>query len=169
MRGPAEVDAALRAAQIPYRRIRARGARAAQAARSLGVEPGAIVKSLLFLADGDPVMILVSGDRRADPRQLQSLLGARRVMIATPERVTQETGYPVGAVPPVGHSRPLPTWVDAALVEHATIYVSGGTVDEMVELAFEDLLRATGGQVADVSTTGERPAESEEAPCASES
>jgi len=169
MRGPAEVDAALRAAQTPYRRIRARGARAAQAARSLGVEPGAIVKSLLFLADGDPVMILVSGDRRADPRQLQSLLGARRVMIATPERVTQETGYPVGAVPPVGHSRPLPTWVDAALVEHATIYVSGGTVDEMVELAFEDLLRATGGQVADVSTTGERPAEPEEASCASES
>jgi len=169
VRGPAEVDAALRAGQIPYCRIRARAARAAQAARSLGVEPGAIVKSLLFLADGNPVMILVSGDRRADPQRLQSLLGARRVMIATPERVAQETGYPVGAVPPVGHARPLPAWVDAALAHHATVYVSGGAVDEMVELAFEDLLRATGGQVAAVSTAGDRPAESEEAPCASES
>jgi Cys-tRNA(Pro) deacylase len=169
VRGPAEVDAALRVGQIPYRRIRARAARAAQAARSLGVEPGAIVKSLLFLADGNPVMILVSGDQRADPQRLQSLLGARRVMIATPERVTQETGYPVGAVPPVGHTRPLPAWVDAALADHATVYVSGGAVDEMVELAFEDLLRATGGQVAAVSTAGDRPADPEEAPCASES
>jgi len=150
--GPAQVEAALRAQGIPYRRIPAEAARAEQAARSLGVESGAVVKSLLFLADGKPVLVLVGGDRRADPGRLRRTLGARRVMIAPPERVTRETGYPPGAVPPLGHAQRLLTWIDAGLAEHATVYVSGGAPDVMIALAFEDLCRATGGRVADVST-----------------
>jgi len=148
------VEAALRACGVPYRLVQAGGARADQAARSLGVEPSAVVKSLLFLADGQPVLVLVGGDRRADPHRLRHVLGARRVMIAPPRRVQEATGYPPGAVPPVGHREPLPTWVDTALTEHTTVYTSGGAPDVMAALGFQDLLRATGGRLANVSTSG---------------
>ena len=146
------VEEALRARNVGYQRVRAGGARADQAARALGVEPGAVVKSLLFLADGEPALVLVGGDRRADPKRLRELLGARRVMIAPPERVEAETGFPPGAVPPVGHPRPLPTWIDEDLGRHATLYASGGAPDVMVALAFDDLVRATGGRVAQIGS-----------------
>ncbi len=142
------MEEALQRLGVAYRQIQAGGARADQAARSLGVEPGAVVKSLLFLADGEPVLVLVGGDRRADPVRLRELLGSRRVMIAPPERVEEETGFPPGAVPPVGHPAPLPTWIDAALVHHPTLYCSGGAPDVMVALSSQDLLRATGGRIA---------------------
>lgn len=150
---PSRVASLLQAQGISCQPIRAEGARADQAAHSLGVAPRAVVKSLLFLADDRPVMVLVAGDRRADHQRLRQVLGARRVTIAPPERVIKETGYPPGAVPPVGHTSPLPTWVDAALADCPTVYISGGAPDVMVALAFEDLLRATGGQVADISVT----------------
>ncbi len=153
LRGPADVETVLREQGIPYRRIDvAEAARADQAARSLGVEPGAVVKSLLFLADGEPVLILVGGDRRADPKRLRQALKARRVMIAPPERVTEETGYPPGAVPPVGHPRPLPTWIDEDLSAHPTVYVSGGAQNVMIALSFSDLSRVTRGRRAPIGT-----------------
>lgn len=153
MRGPADVEVMLRAREVPYRRIDvAEAARADQAARSLGVDPGAVVKSLLFLADGEPVLVLVGGDRRVDPKRLRQVLKARRVMIAPPERVTQETGYPPGAVPPVGHPRPLPTWIDEGLSAHATVYVSGGAQNVMIALSFSDLSRVTRGRRALIGT-----------------
>ena len=156
LRGPADVEAVLQAEGIPYRRIEvAEAARADQAARSLGVDPGAVVKSLLFLANGDPVLILVGGDRRADPRRLREVLKARRGMIAPPGRGTQETGYPPGAVPPVGHLRPLPTWIDEGLSAYATVYASGGAPNVMLALSFEDLLRATRGTVAGIKEEGQ--------------
>lgn len=151
LRGPSDVETALGALGIRCRSVRASGSTAVEAARSLGVELGAIVKSLLFLADDAPVLVLVAGDRRADSRRLEQLLGARRVKIASPERVTEETGYPPGAVPPLGHVRPLPVWIDGALAAHPTVYASGGASDLLIALAFEDLLRATGGRVVEVS------------------
>lgn len=160
-RGPAEVEAALEERGIPYRRFDARASRAIDAAQSLGVELGAIVKSLLFLVDGTPALILVGGDRRADPARLRDELGARRVMIAPRPRVTQETGYPPGAVSPIAHARSLPTWIDRGLAEHETVYVSGGATDVMIGLAFEDLLRLTHGQVIDAADTGSLHAQGE--------
>lgn len=152
LRGPANVETVLREQGIPYRRVDvAEAARADQAARSLGVDPGAVVKSLLFLADGEPVLILVGGDRRVDPKRLRQALKARRVMIAPPERVTKETGYPPGAVPPVGHPRPLPTWIDEGLSAHTTVYVSGGAQDVMLAIPFSALLRATGGRLVPIA------------------
>ena len=150
-RGPGDVDAALSASGVTYRRFEAKAARASQAADSLGVELGAVVKTLLFLVDGTPVLVLIGGDRRADTEKLKALLRARRVMIAKPDRVLAETGYPVGAVPPVGHVQRLPTWLDAGLSEYETVYVSGGARDMMVAIGFDDLLQATGGSVADAS------------------
>lgn len=159
--GPAEVEAVLQTHGISYRRFTAKASRATEAAQSLGVELGAVVKSLLFLVDSMPALILIGGDRRADPARLQEELHARRVMIASRRRVTEETGYPPGAVPPIGHARSLPTWLDRGLVEHETVYVSGGATDVMIGLAFEDLLRLTQGQVIDVADRGSLHAEDE--------
>ena len=151
LRGPSDVEAALATAGVSYRRFEAKAARASQAAESLGVALGAVVKSLLFLVDGAPMLVLVGGDRRADTEKLKDRLRARRVMIADPERVMAETGYPVGAVPPFGLAQRLPVWIDAGLAEHETVYVSGGARDVMIGLLFDDLLRIAGGKVVDVS------------------
>ncbi len=148
--GVRDVEAALEGLEVPFRSIRAEGASALQAARSLNAPLSAIVKSLLFLADGEPVLVLVGGDRRADPRRLKQVLGARRVMIASRERVAEETGFPPGAVPPLGHRRLLPTWIDSALADHETIYVSGGAPDMMLALRFQDLVGATNGRLAGI-------------------
>jgi prolyl-tRNA editing enzyme YbaK/EbsC (Cys-tRNA(Pro) deacylase) len=92
-------------------------ARSAQdAADALGVELGAIVKSLLFTIDGAPVMALVAGDRRCDIRALPSAFGRSGLVLrADAERVRAVTGYVIGGVPPLGHPRPLPTAIDDSL------------------------------------------------------
>ncbi|MFL7793329.1 MAG: YbaK/EbsC family protein, partial [Anaerolineae bacterium] len=102
MKGPERVQAALEAAGLSTEVVRlSDSARTAQlAAEAIGTELGSIVKSLIFLADGEPVLVLVAGDRRAAPDKLKALLRARRVMIADAEHVKNETGFSIGGVPP---------------------------------------------------------------------
>jgi len=129
-------------------------ARTAQlAADALGTALGSIVKSLLFLADGEPVLVLVAGDRRADPARLRELLGARRVEIADAEGVRRETGFSIGGVPPIGHSQPLPTWIDESLGRFETVYAAAGHPRAVFPVAFEALMRITGGRMAAVTET----------------
>ena len=113
MKGPQRVQAALRelGVEIEVLELDASTRTAQQAADAIGAELGSIVKSLVFLADGKPVIVLVAGDRRADPAKLKALLGARRVMIANAEQVRQATGYAIGGVPPLGHEAPLAVWM----------------------------------------------------------
>ncbi len=153
MKGPARVQAALETAGLDITIIKLQeSARTAQlAADALDTALGSIVKSLLFLADGEPVLVLVAGDRRADPAKLKELLGARRVMIADAERVRNETGFSIGGVPPVGHQRSLPTWIDASLGRFETVYAAAGHPQTVFPIAFEALVRVTGGRVADVT------------------
>lgn len=127
-------------------------ARTAQlAAEAIGTELGSIVKSLVFLADGSPVLVLVAGDRRADPVKLKELLRARRVMIAGAERVKRETGFTIGGVPPVGHLRVLPTWVDESLSRFETVYAAAGHPHAVFPISFEALVQLTDGHVADIT------------------
>jgi len=159
--GPERVQAALEAAGVETQVVELQeSARTAQqAADALSVPLGSIVKSLVFLADGEPVLVLVAGDRRADPAKLRGLLKARRVMIADVERVKAETGFSIGGVPPVCHRRPLPTWVDESLARFETAYAAAGHPHAVFPIAFELLVDVTGGCVADV-TEGE-PTEGE--------
>jgi prolyl-tRNA editing enzyme YbaK/EbsC (Cys-tRNA(Pro) deacylase) len=153
MKGPARVQAALAAAglDIPVVKLE-KSARTAQlAADALDTTLGSIVKSLVFLADGEPVLVLVAGDRRADPTRLKQLLGCRRVMIATAERVQKETGFSIGGVPPVGHLRPLPTWIDTSLARFETVYAAAGHPHAVFPIPYKALVRITGGHVAEVT------------------
>ena len=72
-------------------------------------------------------------------------------MIADAEGVRRETGFSIGGVPPVGHSKPLPTWIDASLGRFETVYAAAGHPQAVFPVAFEILVRITGGHVADVT------------------
>jgi prolyl-tRNA editing enzyme YbaK/EbsC (Cys-tRNA(Pro) deacylase) len=153
MKGPERVQAALEAVGLSIDIVKLEdSARTAQlAADAIGTELGSIVKSLVFLADGEPVLVLVAGDRRADPAKLKQLLGVRRAMIADADRVKQETGFAIGGVPPVGHLKPLPTWIDSSLGRFGTVYAAAGHPHAVFPIPYEALIRVTGGQVADVT------------------
>lgn len=121
------------------------------AAEAIGTELGSIVKSLLFLADGKPTLVLVAGDRRADTRKLAQALGAQKVQIADADTVRAETGFAIGGVPPVGHQKPLPTLIDRSLSRFETVYAAAGAPNAIFPIPYEKLLQITAGRVADVT------------------
>jgi len=128
---------------------------AALAAQALHTELGSIVKSLVFVADGAPVLVLVAGDRRADVGCLKKLLKADKVAIADADTVRAATGFAIGGVPPVGHAQSLPTWIDRSLGRFDTVYAAAGGPYAVFPISFAALVQVTGGQVVDVSENSE--------------
>jgi prolyl-tRNA editing enzyme YbaK/EbsC (Cys-tRNA(Pro) deacylase) len=124
---------------------------AAAAAVALGCELGAIANSLVFDADGTPLLILASGAHRVDTAKVAGLVGARRVRRAAPEFVLAATGQEVGGVAPVGHPAPLRTVVDTDLAAFPVLWAGGGDHHTMFAVTFAELLRVTGGQPAVVA------------------
>jgi Cys-tRNA(Pro) deacylase len=121
------------------------------AAEAIGTELGSIVKSLVFLADGKPALVLVAGDKRADTKKLAQVLEAKKVKIADADTVRAETGFAIGGVPPVGHHAPLPTLIDQSLGRFETVYAAAGAPRAVFPIAYNMLLQVTAGQVADVT------------------
>ncbi len=126
------------------------GATAREAAEALGVELGAIVKSLLFLVGPDPVLVLVAGDRRCDPEVLPQLTGlegeVRKADAATVQKVT---GFSIGGVAPVGSLTPLPTVIDASLGRFPRLYAAAGHPHCLFETTLDELIFLTGGKVSE--------------------
>jgi len=120
-----------------------------QAADAVGVHVGQIAKSLVFTVDGEPVMVIASGVNRVDERKLGRLAGGK-VRRADVETVKRATGYSIGGVPPFAHETALPIWVDEDLLRHDLIYAAAGVPECVFPLTPDELLRATGGRVADV-------------------
>jgi prolyl-tRNA editing enzyme YbaK/EbsC (Cys-tRNA(Pro) deacylase) len=124
---------------------------AAAAAEVLGCEVGAIANSLVFAADGAPLLVLASGAHRVDTAKVAALVGAERVRRASPEFVLAATGQEVGGVAPVGHPAPLRTVVDVDLAAFPLLWAGGGDHHTMFSASYDDLLRVTGGQSASVA------------------
>ena len=124
---------------------------AAEAAAALGCEPGAIVKSLLFAADGAPVLVLTSGRHAVDTHRIGALLGAEHVTRADPDLVRDATGFPIGGVAPVGHPHLLRTLVDVALEDYDVVWAAAGTPHTVFPTTCAELLRITGGEPAQVA------------------
>lgn len=123
---------------------------AEDAARSLGVEVGAIVKSLVFTVAGEPVMALVSGDRRCDAGALARALGREgTVRRADADTVRAATGFAIGGVAPLGHPGPLPMAIDAALGRFDTVYAAAGHPHCVFATSLGELARITGAVVAE--------------------
>jgi len=123
---------------------------AADAAVAIGCEIGQIVKSLVFMADGRPLLALTSGANRADVTRLAELAGAVEVRRATPEEAREATGFAVGGTPPFGHPGPLRVLVDRDVLVHDEVWAAAGTPDSVFPLSPQDLLRVSGGRVADL-------------------
>lgn len=124
---------------------------AEDAARAIGVEVAQIVKSLIFLADGSPVVALVGGDRRLDESKLATAAGASATGRATAEQVREATGYPIGGIPPFGHASTLPTFVDRELMTHDEVWAAAGTPNANFAITPDELVRVTGGLVSDLA------------------
>jgi prolyl-tRNA editing enzyme YbaK/EbsC (Cys-tRNA(Pro) deacylase) len=125
---------------------------AVQAAAALEVTVGAIANSLVFDADGEPLLVLTSGAHRADTAMLAALLPASHVRMADPDFVRSHTGQPIGGVAPVGHPRSIRTLVDDQLRHHPVVWAAAGHPKAVFPTTFEELLALTGGRAAAVAS-----------------
>lgn len=116
---------------------------AAAAAAALGVDVGQIANSLVFDADGEPLLVLTSGAHRADLARLAAVVGAARVRRASPEFVREHTGQPIGGVAPLGHPTPLRTLADQALAQYAEVWAAGGVPRAVFPTTYPELARIT--------------------------
>ena len=146
------VRAALRAASLnaDIQEFPAGTRTAEDAARALGTTVAQIVKSLVFLADGRPVLALVSGANRVDERKLAAACGAQRIVKADAETVREATGFGIGGVPPLGHRRPLRSFIDQDLLRHDLVYAAAGTPTAVFPVTPGELIRASGAQPVDL-------------------
>lgn len=124
-----------------------------EAADAIGTELGSIVKSLCFFIDGEPVVVLGSGDQRMDERKLGALRGVSRkkVRMATVEQSIEVTGYAPGGVPPVGHRSRLPIYIDDTLARYETVYAAAGSLNTIFPISLKTLVEVTGGEVIDIA------------------
>jgi len=126
---------------------------AQQAADALGTTVSQIVKSLVFMAGEAPLLVETSGSNRVDTGKLEKLLKTS-VRRASADEVRQFTGFAIGGVPPVGHAHPIKTLIDQDLMQYQEIFAAGGIPEAIFRTTSQDLLRMTGGQVADVKEDG---------------
>ncbi len=124
---------------------------AADAARAVGCSVGQIVKSLVFLADDRPVLVLTSGANLVDTDKIAKQMDAAEVRKADADQARAATGYAIGGTPPFGHVRPLEVLIDQDLTRLGTVWAAAGTPRHVFALASGDLVRATGGRVCDVA------------------
>jgi Cys-tRNA(Pro) deacylase len=104
----------------------------AEAAAAVGAEEAQIAKTLVFVADGDPVLVVASGAHRVDTDLLADVFDAAQIRQASPDEVRVATGYPVGGVSPLGCG--LPIAFDEELLQHDKIYAAGGDGNTLFEV-----------------------------------
>jgi len=130
---------------------------AADAATAIGCHVDQIVKSLVFMADTDPVLVLTSGGNRVDVVKVGRQRDAATVRKADAQEVRAGTGYAIGGTPPFGHARDLPVLVDRHLTGFEVVWAAAGTPRHVFPLAPGDLVAATGGRVADIALVEDGP------------
>jgi prolyl-tRNA editing enzyme YbaK/EbsC (Cys-tRNA(Pro) deacylase) len=123
---------------------------AADAAAAIGVDVGAIVKSLIFAVDGDIVLAYVSGANQLDERKLAAAADGATCSRVDADTVRAVTGYPIGGVPPFGPTTPLRVFVDPDLLVHDEVWAAAGTWNDVFAITPDDLVRASGGTVVDL-------------------
>jgi prolyl-tRNA editing enzyme YbaK/EbsC (Cys-tRNA(Pro) deacylase) len=123
---------------------------AKEAADALGIEVGQIASSLIFLADGEPVLVIASGGHRVDTMQLAMILEVNDITKADADDVRKATGFAIGGVAPVGHPHPLRTIVDIALSRYDEVWAAGGHPHYVFPTSYDELLRITAGEAAEV-------------------
>ncbi len=118
---------------------------AVRAAEQMGIAVGQIANSLVFSADGSPVLILASGAHKVDTDLIAQFLGAQSVHRPDADFVREHTGQPIGGVAPLGHPAPIRTIVDEALAQYDAVWAAGGHPHYVFPTTFDELVRITGG------------------------
>jgi Cys-tRNA(Pro) deacylase len=111
------------------------------AARAIGCDVSAIVKSLVFCVDDEPVVALVPGDLRLDTGKLASAAGGEKARRASLDEVREATGFAAGGTPPFGHARPLRVFADPALRRNDPVWAAAGTPTTVFPISLDDLHR----------------------------
>ena len=128
------------------------GTRTAEdAARAIGCSLGQIVKSLVFICDGRPVLALLPGDRRADPLKIAAAAGARYARVAAHHEVRSATGFEPGAVAPFAAAETTKVLLERELLRHPLVWAGAGSTNHMVGLSPLDIARVTRAEVTDLS------------------
>ena len=123
---------------------------AADAAAAIGVTVGQIVKSLVFGVDNEIVMALVSGSNQLDEKKLALAAGGAKCARVDADAVREATGYPIGGVPPFGHSTQLRVFVDPDLLQYDEVWAAAGTWNDNFGANPNDIVRVAGGLVTDL-------------------
>ncbi|MCX6815527.1 MAG: aminoacyl-tRNA deacylase [Candidatus Aenigmarchaeota archaeon] len=120
------------------------------AARLTGIALERLTKSLIFLVDAEPVVVIIPGNRKASMEKLKKLFMTKDVSLVPFENASEYSGYEPGGTPPLHHKNVKKTIIDRSLVDYATIYGGGGSRTKIVELKPEDIIRLTDATIADV-------------------
>ena len=139
-----------RGLEISTRRFPEGTKTAADAAAAIGVTVGQIVKSLVFGVDNEIVMALVSGSNQLDEKKLALAAGGAKCARVDADAVREATGYPIGGVPPFGHSTQLRVFVDPDLLQYEEVWAAAGTWNDNFGAAPADIVRVSGGIVTDL-------------------
>jgi Cys-tRNA(Pro) deacylase len=123
---------------------------AADAAAAIGVEIGQIVKSLIFAVDGDVVLAYVSGANQLDEKKLAAAAGGLKCSRVDADTVRTATGFPIGGVPPFGHTTHLRIFIDPDLLEFDEVWAAAGTWNDVFGIEPHKLVEASEGLITDL-------------------
>jgi prolyl-tRNA editing enzyme YbaK/EbsC (Cys-tRNA(Pro) deacylase) len=140
-----------RGLDLPVRRFASTTRTAEDAARQIGTDVERIVKSLVWIAGGDPVVVLCSGRSRVDEARLAVALGAPSVRRATADEAKTFTGYAIGGVPPFAHARPCRVVADHGLFAFDEVWAAAGLPDAVFPIRPAELVRIAGAEVAAIA------------------
>lgn len=142
----------LQTANIPHelRRVPEPARTASRAAAMLGLEPHQVIKSIFFIADRNPVMVMIPGGTMVDYSKLKAELGVSGLRLPSADEVRQLTGYLIGCTPPVALKSDLPKYIDLYALREDVVYTGGGEPDMILKIRSYDLVRAADAEVVDV-------------------
>lgn len=120
------------------------------AAQTLGVTVGQIAKTLVFLADGNPILVVTCGDKKVNTKLLAKAVHAKKIRFADSQVVQETTGFEPGGVSPVGLLKVIPIFVDQSLYQYDIVYAAAGTANSALPVSPERLRQVTGAQLIDV-------------------
>src|ERR687890_892677 len=135
--------------EVDVRTLEAPTRTVAEAAAAVGCENAQIAKTLVFVADGDPVLVVASGAHRVDPDLLADVFDVAEIRQANPHEVRSATGYPVGGVSPLGCH--LPIAFDETLLEYDCIFAAGGDGNTLFQVNPRTLADALHARVVRVA------------------
>jgi Cys-tRNA(Pro) deacylase len=121
----------------------------ASAAEHLGCEVAQIAKSIVLKAE-NPILVILSGDMRVDLKKLSEVIG-EKAKLASPEYVSEEVGFIIGGVPPMGFDRPVRILIDKSIERFSEVFSSGGSRDSILKIDVNELKNVVKGEIVDVS------------------